>query len=501
MRLLLLLLVASTLRLAAAAPPNLVLILVDDLGVMDTSLPFLTDASGKPEVHPLNRFYHTPHLERLAAQGIRFSQFNAMSVCSPTRTTLLTGQNAARHHVTNWINPERNNAGPKGASDWRWRGLGPGDVTLPGLLRAAGYRTLHVGKGHFGPTGSPGADPTQLGFEVNIGGSSHGQPGSYHGAKSFGHQGPRAARGVPHLEKYHGQEIFLTEAITRETLPLLDTAVREGKPFFLYFAHFAVHGPFESDPRFAARYKESGKPAPAQAYATLVEGMDQSVGDLLAHLDQLGVAENTLVIFLGDNGGDAPLGGPHEVACAAPLRGKKGSHYEGGVRVPFIAAWAKPNSAHPAQARLPIAAGGVQTRLASVCDLFPTLLNAAGVAPPAGHPVDGHPLQGLLTGGEDPGRRDEFLLHYPHGLHRSSYFTTLRRGAWKVAYHYFPGKDSGGRAYQLFNLQEDPYEQQDLAEREPTVLKEMMTALAAALEAHGAQYPQEDGRAVKPVLP
>lgn len=132
--------------------------------------------------------------------------------------------------------------------------------------------------------------------------------------------------------------------------------------------------PFNSDPRFAANYKDSGKSPQSQAYATLIEGMDKSLGELLDHLDQLGVAENTLVILLGDNGSDAPLGHQHEVACAAPLRGKKGSHYKGGTRVPFIAAWAKPNSGNTHQAKLPIAVNAIQSQQAAAYDLFPTIL-------------------------------------------------------------------------------------------------------------------------------
>src|SRR5258705_10189208 len=136
---------------------------------------------------------------------------------------------------------------------------------------------------------------------------------------------------------------------------------------------YAVHAPFNSDPRFAANYKQSGKPANAQAFATLIEGMDKSLGDVLDHLDALNIAENTLIFFLGDNGSDAPLGHQHEVACAAPLRGKKGSHYEGGVRVPFIAAWAKPNADNAVQKRLPISVGAIQSQQAAVYDMLPTI--------------------------------------------------------------------------------------------------------------------------------
>ena len=152
----------------AATPPNIVIMLVDDMGVMDTSLPFLTDANGKPKRYPLNEFYRTPAMERLAARGIRFSQFSAMSVCSPTRISIQNGQNAARHRTTNWINPNTDNAGPQGPAEWNWRGLRRGDVTLARLLQQAGYRTLHVGKGHFGPVGSEGAYPLNLGFDVNV---------------------------------------------------------------------------------------------------------------------------------------------------------------------------------------------------------------------------------------------------------------------------------------------------------------------------------------------
>ena len=155
----------------AASPdpshPNIVVFLVDDMGIMDTSVPFLTDADGKPQRYPLNDHYRTPNMERLASAGIRFNQFYAMSVCSPTRISIMTGQNAARHHATNWINPERNNGGPQGPPDWNWKGLKASDITLPRLLQDAGYRTIHVGKGHFGPDDTAGAEPLNLGFSVS----------------------------------------------------------------------------------------------------------------------------------------------------------------------------------------------------------------------------------------------------------------------------------------------------------------------------------------------
>lgn len=488
---------------AAAEQANIVIVLVDDLGVMDTSLPFFTDASGKPQRHPLNDFYRTPNMECLAARGIRFNNFCAMSVCSPSRASLLTGQNAARHRTTNWINPTKDNAGPQGPPQWNWRGLKTADIMLQRLLQDNGYHTIHIGKGHLGPVGSEGADPLNLGFDINIGGSAYGQPGSYYGTENYGVGKKAWAPGVPHLEHYHGTDTFLTEALTREATARVDDAVKDGKPFFLHFAHYAVHSPFDSDPRFAAHYKDSGKSARAQAYATLVEGMDKSLGDLLDHLEKLGVAENTLIFFLGDNGSDAPLGDPHEIASSAPLRGMKGSHYEGGTRVPFIAAWARPDADHSLQQKLPIASGAIQSQQAAIQDLFPTILGLAGIECPESHTVDGISLGTLLAGKYDPGRHEQFLMHYPHSPHRSDLWTSWRDREWKVIYHYAPSEKSEESSYQLYHLKSDPSEQNNLADSEPEELSRMMRGLGSALERQQALYPvhKDDRSEMPPRLP
>lgn len=504
MKRLILILFALCPSLFAASPPNILIMLVDDMGVMDTSLPFLTDAEGKPKRYPLNDWYRTPNMERLAAKGIRFNNFCAMSVCSPTRISIMTGQNAARHRTTNWINPDNNNAGPQGPPDWNWTGLHKGGVTLPGLLKGAGYRTIHVGKGHFGPRAFEGANPVNIGFDINVAGASIGAPGSYYGMQDYGGKNPKRAKAaVPGLEKYHGTDTFLSEALTIEAKARVDEAVKAGKPFYLYFAHYAVHAPFESDPRFADHYKNSDKSPQAQAFATLIEGMDKSLGDMLDHLDALGVADNTLVLFLGDNGSDAPLGHEHAVACAAPLRGKKGSHYEGGMRVPFIAAWAKADPSNPNQKKLPIAVNAIQSQQAAIYDMFPTVLGLTGVKVPTEYAVDGKKLDTLLTGEADSTRDEKFLMHYPHSPHRSTYFTSFRDGDWKVIYHYFPTEVSEGSHYQLFNLKDDPFEQKDLAKTNPVELKRLMQGLIAGLEAQHAVYPVEKGitTPVKPVMP
>ena len=502
-------LLLSLSNLSAAKLPNIMVFLIDDMGVMDTSVPFLADENGKPKRYPLNDYYRTPGMERLAKQGIRFNQFYAMSVCSPTRISIMTGQNAARHRATNWINPRGNNRGANGPDSWNWPGLKKGDVTLPGVLRTKGYKTIHVGKAHFGPNDHEGSEPLNLGFDINVGGASFGAPGSYYAEKKYGKGTRRGHHAVPHLDKYHDSDTFLSEALTIEAKKHITEIVQSDQPFFLHFSHYAVHSPFESDPRFAAHYADSGKPKSAQAFATLIAGMDKSLNDMLDHFKKLGVAEDTLVIFLGDNGSDAPLGHQHAVACSAPLRGKKGAHYEGGMRVPFIAAWAKPNAKNAHQQRLSIPANQLLPQVANVTDLFPTLLQLAGAKEPKGHTVDGQSLLLPITGSRDHLARQQFLMHYPHGPHRSNYFTVWRDGDWKVIYHNFPkapplgGKvQSGGEHYELFNLVKDPFESVNVAKDHPEVLRKMMQGLAAQLKQHDAVYPQDQaGKALKPIVP
>lgn len=490
----------------SADPPNIMVFLVDDMGVMDTSVAFLTDDQGTPKRYPLNDYYRTPAMESLAEKGIRFNQFYAMSVCSPTRISIMTGQNAARHHATNWINPWMNNRGEHGPTHWNWKGLHSQDVTLPALLKDKGYTTIHVGKAHFGPEDSEGSEPLNLGFDVNIGGASFGAPGSYYAEKNYGKGTRRDRSAVPHLDDYHGSETFLTEALTIEAKKAVDTAIENERPFYLYFSHYAVHAPFESDPRFAKNYENSGKPKNAQAFATLIEGMDKSLGDMMAHFQERGVSENTLIIFLGDNGTDAPLGHQHKVACAAPLRGKKGAHYEGGMRVPFIAAWAQPDDANRFQSRLPIPKGAIQSQVANVTDIFPTLLNLLEIDLPQDHSVDGRGLETLLSGATDPNRPEQFLMNYPHGRHRSNYFTVWRDGPWKLIFHALPNEPTSGNRiqfndghFELFNLEDDPFEQSNLAKSNPDVLNRMIAGLNQEMERMNGQYPIDDnGNPIEP---
>ena len=503
--------------LALAAPPNVVVFLVDDMGWQDTSVAFARERT------PFNEHFRTPSMARLAARGICFTEARAHPVCTPTRVAILTGQHPARHRATNWILfPDKDTsdtwgptASPKG---WRMEGLNAEDVTLPKLLREAGYMTIHAGKGHWGAVGTSGEDPLKLGFDVNIGGHTAGSPGSYQGADDYGNKpGAKDAKvwGVPGLAAYHGTETHLTDALTEEVKKALGAAVKSGKPFYLNFAHYAVHKPIQPHARFMEHYagkKYAGTdidiPQVEAEYASMIEGMDASLGAVLDALEALGVAENTLVLFLSDNGGlsaqtrgTTPRGTGLNTHCW-PAKAGKGSAYEGGTRIPFIAAWAKPDANAPAQAALPIAAGARSAQPIIVEDLFPTLLGVAGASErlPAGHLVDGRDLRPYLAQtAADPER--PLYFHYPHvwGPHGPGYepHSAGVFGAWKVIYFYT------GQRWELYHLADDLGEEHDLAKAEPERLNALAAKLVEGLRGLGAQWPTDraTGAELPPVLP
>lgn len=471
----------QSLRVGAGPPrPNIVLFVVDDMGWQDTSVPFQYDGNGDVIVTALNQRYRTDNMQFIASLGMKFTNAYAMPVCTPTRNCLMTGKNSARHHVTNWTNPSGTNTSQNSTTthasptNWKSGGLDPAEISLPSLLQNAGYRTITAGKAHFGAT-SYARDPHNVGFDINIGGSEIGHPGSYSGDYDQG-----GSRPVPHLEVYHNTGTHLTEALTLEMNAAITESVNDGAPFFAYMTHYAVHSPFQNDPRFSANYPSlSGN---ALNYATMIEGMDKSLGDIWGNLETLDILEDTLIVFMSDNGGDAPLGSANN--SNAPLRHKKGSKYEGGVRIPLIVAWAGPSPASQFQSVHPVDRSVVEDDIVTCFDIYPTLLEIAGI--PFSHDIDGHELTPYFSRDPGPHRPQELLIHFPHD-HRSDYFSIWRKDEWKLIYNYAPD------TFELYDLSADISEASDLSANEPERVMTMARELARALNEAGAQWPTHSG--------
>jgi arylsulfatase A-like enzyme len=473
------LITALTTLIAASAtakpnPPNILFFLVDDMGWQETSVPFHTERT------KLNDIYRTPAMEKLASEGLRFTQAYACAVCSPTRVSLMTGQNAARHRVTCWTlekdkSPEGGNNLLK-PSPWNLNGLQPVGAgisrsieatTLPELLRKAGYRTIHVGKAHFGAAGTPGEDPSNLGFDVNIAGHAAGGPGSYHGDKNFSAvwRNGRKIWDVPGLEKYHGQKINLTEALTREAIAEVEKSVAAKKPFYLYMSHYTVHAPWENDRRFIENYQGKGLPKQQATLASMLEGMDKSLGDLVATLDRLGVTDNTIIVFMSDNGA------PSHCQRNLPLRGHKISAYEGGSRVPLIVKWPG------AKKRKQITDAPV-----IVEDIFPTFLEMARVKPPKDLTVDGQSFLPILLKPEIDRSERMLFWHYPNFYNQPA-FSSVRQGDWKLIYWH------GTQKLDLYNLKNDIGESTDLSEKYPEKTRTLADALGQHLRSVDSVMP------------
>jgi arylsulfatase A-like enzyme len=473
---------------AETKQPNIVLFLVDDMGWQDTSVPFHTEETA------LNRRYRTPNMERLAAKGMKFTQAYACSVCSPTRVSLMTGLNAARHRVTNWTLRRNATNDAKHPTlefpDWNVNGLSPvGGIersihakALPAFLKEAGYRTIHAGKAHFGAVGTPGEDPRAIGFDINIGGHAAGGPGSFLGEQNFSAVWRKGDKiwDVPGLDEYHGKEIFLTEALTIEALKAVDQAVSDDRPFFLYMSHYAVHVPFAEDGRFYDRYRRAGLDPKEAMYAAMVEGMDHSLGSILDRVDTHGLTDSTIVLFMSDNGGLSAHGrGDKANTHNKPLSSGKGSAHEGGVRVPMIGYWPGVTQSNTLCSQPVI-----------IEDFFPTILEMAGVKNPKqiGGVIDGQSFVSLLRGAHDAARDERPLYwHFPNnwgprgpGIGASS---SIRLGDWKlIRYH----EDD---RMELFNLVDDLGEQHNRSESHSAIRDRLAGRLSAYLSSVDAQFP------------
>jgi arylsulfatase A-like enzyme len=468
--------------------PNIIVFMVDDMGWQDTSVPFWTQATG------FNKRYHTPNMERFALEGLKFTNAYATPVCTPSRVSMLTGVNAAHHRVTHWTSPDKNKNTDYHDSTflpvaWNINGFSPQPgventfygTPLPAVLSQHGYYTVHSGKAHFGSAGTPGSNPKNLGFQVNIAGNEIGHPASYLGALNYDKKvnGKPSRNAVQGLEAYHGTDVFLSDAITTEALKAVEKPIVERKPFFLYLSHYAIHVPLDADKRFIGRYLQAGMDSTEARYAALIEGMDKSLGDVLTFLDERDIAKNTVILFISDNGGLSltPQRGGTAWTHNLPLRAGKGSVYEGGIRVPMLVRW--PGVVKP----------GISDENLIIDDFFPTILDIAGIEnPDLVQQVDGRSFLQLLKKPALSSSSRELVWHHPNrwipaegpAIH---YVSALRKGDWKLIYDFRKGK------LELYNLRDDIGESNDLASVNPQKTKEMARLLTNRLKKWNAQMP------------
>lgn len=459
----------------AQAKPNIVFMLADDLGWRDLGCYGST-------------FYDTPHLNQLARDGALFTQaYAACPVCSPTRASLLTGQYPQRSGVTDYIGaaqPDKWNRNTKLLPASYAGELAPEKVTLAELLKTQGYATAFFGKWHLGPEGRW---PEDQGFEINKGGIDKGGP--YGGNKYFSPYGnPRLSDGPP------GEH--LPDRLANEVGHFMQA--NKTKPFLAYFSFYSVHTPLMARDDLQRKYETRrqernletkwGREEPRNVrltqdhaiYAGMVEAMDQATGKVLAKLDELGLAENTIVIFTSDNGGlSTSEGSP---TSNQPLRAGKGWLYEGGIRVPFLMRWPGVTKAK-SQIDVPV----------SSPDFLATFLKASGTPLPQDQPLDGIDLKPILQGAKAPERA--LFWHYPHyGNQGSAPGAAIRRGDWKLIEWF---EDN---SVELFNLANDGSEKQNLATQEKERVQTLRAQLHDWQKQVGAKMPMPNPKydATKP---
>lgn len=430
---------------ATAERLNVVVVLADDLGAVDLG------CYG-------SKYHRTPHLDRLAATGVRFTEaYAAAPVCSPTRAALMTGKHPARLNITDWLPGRPDRPDQRLLRPVIRQELPASATTLAEALKAAGYVTGHVGKWHLGGKGS---GPEQHGFDVNIGGDHTGSPRSY-----FAPFKGRDGQFMPGLEKAAEGE-FLTERLTAEAEKFIEA--NRAKPFFLYLPHYTVHIPLRAKADVIAKYK-AGKPGEqgSPVYAAMVESLDDSIGRLVKKLDDLKLSERTLILFTSDNGGLSVLEGPNTPPTInTPFREGKGFLYEGGLRVPLLVRWPGVTKAGTTSA----------TPVCSV-DFFSTILEACSVKHEA--KSDGVSLVPLLKGQEL--QREALYWHYPHYSNQGRCpGGAIRVGELKLI-EYF---ESGRR--ELFDVRKDPREVRNLSAERPQAVAALSARLAAWRKEVGA---------------
>jgi arylsulfatase A-like enzyme len=422
-----------------ARPLNFIFILIDDMGWTDVA------CFG-------SAFYETPNVDKLAAQGVRFTNaYSACTVCSPTRASIMTGKYPARLHVTDWIEGHKRPFAKLKVPDWTMY-LPLEEVTLAEALKPAGYVSASIGKWHLG---KEPFYPEKQGFVLNFGGTDKGQPPSYF----YPYKIPNVLTGR--------EKEYLTDRLAEEAEKFIES--NQGNPFFLYLSHFAVHTPLQARQEVTEKYKAKVKPDQAQknaVYAAMVESVDDSVARVMKKLDELKIADRTVIFFMSDNGG--LIGSTSNL----PLRAGKGSAYEGGVRVPMIVKW--PGVAKP---------GTTSDEPVISNDFYPTMLEMAGVAPSAKQIVDGTSLVSVLKQGGKLDR-SEIYWHYPH-YHPggATPYGAVRQRDYKLIEFYEDNR------VELYNLKNDISEKEDLTAKMPEKIAQLRTLLADWRRSVGAQMP------------
>ncbi|MFA6173782.1 MAG: sulfatase [Kiritimatiellales bacterium] len=457
--------VSGSLLAAETAKPNIIFILADDLGWADLGCYGST-------------FHETPNLDRLAAQGMRFTgAYAACSVCSPTRASIMTGKYPARLHLTDWLPGQGARPNQKLSLTDFQKFLPLEEFTVAEALKAGGYQTALIGKWHLGENAE--YYPEHQGFDLNVAGSGHGHPPSYFSPYK-----------LPNLPDSPQGE-YLNDRLTDEAMKFIEQS--KDRPFFLYLPHYAVHQPLQAKAAVIEKYKTKAAQRPAgkeafmtdlgcpvrqtqdnPVYAAMIESLDENVGRLLDKLTALGLDKNTVIIFTSDNGGLST--GKGTPACNLPLRMGKGWPYEGGIREPLIVKW--PGVTKP---------GGVNNAPVISTDYYPTLLQIAGLPPLPEQHLDGKSIVPLLQDGTRPER--PLFWHYPHyGSQGGAPNGAVRLGDFKLIEWYEDMR------VELYNLKDDIGEHSDLAAKLPAKTEELRKLLHDWRDEVKAQMPVPNPR-------